>query len=128
MPVSFIPDALPSDFADHLLRVFLAEAKSWHTSKRWLYDKEIESHRVESGFRFDSSGRIFNEKFSKRWEVAGFGDDLRYMRTVVARAVQRARLALRQSLRSARGENAAACSLDKPPSPGELAQENSGVG
>lgn len=40
-PVTFMPDLLPMPFADHVLRVFLGETKSWHTSKRWLYDKEF---------------------------------------------------------------------------------------
>lgn len=112
VPVSFLPNVLPAAFADHLLKVFLEEVKTWHTSKRWLYDKEIESHRVESGFRFDASG------FGPRWEAAGFGDDLRHMKGVIAAAVQRARGALRQAWRAEHRRPQAGA-----PTPHELAQE-----
>jgi len=119
MPVSFIPDLLPIEFADHLLQAFLGEAKRWHTSKRWLYDKEIESHRVESGFRFDSAGRVGNH----RWESAGFGDDLRHIRSVVAGAVQRTRAALRIAWREARQGPASSAQAAKLPCEHELGQE-----
>lgn len=104
VPVSFLPELLPTEFADHLLRTFLGEAKHWHTSKRWLYDKEIESHRLESGFRFDNSGKVGGQ----RWESAGFSDDLRHLRFVVAGAVQRARTELRSTWRAAHQEAVAA--------------------
>lgn len=93
MPISFVPDLLPRDFADHFLRVFLDEAQRWRTGKRWLYDREIESHRLQSGFRYDDRG------FSGRWEAAGFGDDLRQLRRIVAGAVQGARQELRRRVR-----------------------------
>jgi len=110
-PVTFVPNVLPASFADHILKVFLAEAKTWHTSKRWLYDKEIESHRVESGFRFDD-----RRGFGQRWEQAGFGDDLRHVRSVLAATIQRTRFAMRKAWRAQRGDDAA-------PSAHELAQE-----
>lgn len=101
MPVTFIRGVLPPAFADHLLRVFAEEAKRWKTSKRWLYDREIESHRVESGFRFDNFGQQRARGFGQRWETAGFGDDLRHLRACVADAVRLARAELRRSWQSA---------------------------
>lgn len=90
VPVSFISNFMPTPFADHLCRAFLEETKRWHTSKRWLYDKEIESHRLESGFRFGASGAC-ERHFGPRWEAAGFGDDLRHLRSMISSGVQRAR-------------------------------------
>eukprot|EP00913_Durusdinium_trenchii_P017024 g16009.t1 len=106
VPVSFIPQLLPPTFADHILRSFMQEAKNWHSSKRWLYEREIEplvkqspknpeSHRIESGFRFDHMGIT-----STRWETSGFGDDLRHLRAQVTTAVQQARAKLRQMWRT----------------------------
>merc|ERR1712178_446474 len=118
VPVSFLPNLLPTQFADHLLRVFMEETKRWHTSKRWLYDKEIESHRLGSGFRFDNTGRVGGH----RWETAGFGDDLRHLRFVVAGAVQRARAELRQGWRASRQAGSHPGST-KPYSESDLAQE-----
>ncbi|CAK0909866.1 unnamed protein product [Prorocentrum cordatum] len=105
VPVSFVPSLLPIAFADHLLRVFMDEARSWHTSKRWLYDKEIESHRLQSGFGFERGGK---QGFSRRWEAAGFGDDLRHLRAVIARATQRERALLREAWRPRQGYPAGA--------------------
>lgn len=105
VPVTFIPNLLPQAFADHLLRAFLQEGENWHKSKRWLYDREIESHRVESGFRFNELGYPSSSTrgFSNRWQVAGFSDDLRHLRGLVAGAVRRSRAELRQRWRAARG-------------------------
>eukprot|EP00928_Gymnodinium_smaydae_P079074 TRINITY_DN63096_c0_g1_i1.p1 TRINITY_DN63096_c0_g1~~TRINITY_DN63096_c0_g1_i1.p1 ORF type:complete len:675 (+),score=44.78 TRINITY_DN63096_c0_g1_i1:43-2025(+) len=97
MPVTFVPDMLPTEFADHLLKAFLAETNRWHTSKRWLYEKEIESSRLQSGFRFNRFGETARGRkgTATSWETTGFGDDLRHMRDVVIRTVQRARADLR---------------------------------
>jgi len=121
VPVSFVPNVVPEPFADHLLQVFLEEAKSWHKPKRWLYEREIESHRVESGFRFNDFGSAVSSSsgFSQRWERAGFGDDLRHLRGQVATAVQRARNQLRQRWR----QRGADVSVDTPLNKHELAQE-----
>ena len=112
VPVSFLPQLLPPTFADHVLNAFMKEATNWHTTKRWLYEREIESHRIESGFRFNDVGVT-----SHRWEISGFGDDLRYLRTQVISAVQRARGVLRRSLRGTAWS-------ERPLSPHELAQES----
>jgi len=123
LPATLITDVLPQPFADHLLHVFLKESQHWHTSKRWLYDKEIESHRLESGFRFDNGGCPTARGFGRRWEAAGFGDDLRHLRGVVAGAVRRTRMELRNAWRAPqRGAGGAECDRDAL-SPSELAQE-----
>lgn len=117
VPVSFVPQLLPQALADHFLRSFQQEAKMWHTSKRWLYEKEIESHRVESGFRFNDLGVTS----TSRWESSGFGDDLRYLRGQVITAVQRARAQLRRQWRAA-ASSAGSCD-SRPLTKEELAQE-----
>lgn len=124
VPVSYLHNVLPSAFADHLLRIFLEESKRWHTSKRWLYDREIESHRVESGFRFDNiGGRKGSSKgFGQRWETAGFGDDLRHLRSCVAQAVQRARVELLRCWRQGRVAHADG-PLSGPAGAHQLAQQ-----
>ncbi|CAJ1456096.1 unnamed protein product, partial [Effrenium voratum] len=117
VPVSFVPNLLPQPFADHLLRAFLQEASGWHTSKRWLHEREIESSRLESGFSF-SDGLSSSRGFSKRWENGGFGDDLRHLRNLVSAAVQRSRVELRQRWRGTCPEEA-----QRPLSRHALAQE-----
>ncbi|CAJ1349485.1 unnamed protein product [Effrenium voratum] len=117
VPVSFVPNLLPQPFADHLLRAFLQEASGWHTSKRWLHEREIESSRLESGFSF-SDGLSSSRGFSKRWENGGFGDDLRHLRNLVSAAVQRSRVELRQRWRGTCPEE-----VQRPLSRHALAQE-----
>lgn len=118
VPVSFVPQLLPQALADHFLRSFQQEAKTWHTSKRWLYEKEIESHRVESGFRFNDLGMTS----TSRWERSGFGDDLRYLRGQVITAVQRARAQLRRQWRAGSAAASGSCE-SRPLTKEELAQE-----
>ena len=52
---------------------------NWRRSRRFLYEKEIVSKRLQSGFSF--------KKLPKSWEMSGFNDKLIHVRNVIGRVV-----------------------------------------
>ncbi len=56
---------------------------TWRQSKRWLYDKEIVSHRLQTGFSFDH--------LPKNWKNTDFGDRVAHVRNVITNRVQQLR-------------------------------------
>ncbi|CAD7948356.1 unnamed protein product [Amoebophrya sp. A120] len=80
-PVNLMENIFAKDFADDLLTRFLEV--TWRQSKRWLYDKEIVSHRLQTGFSFDH--------LPKNWKNTDFGDRVAHVRNVITNRVQQLR-------------------------------------